>query len=500
LKTSPNSSRVSRWRRARQGFLLGCGVSIVVLLLWSSNAFAQLRLRLSDTYFVPAPVSNNIVLIAIDDATLEAYGRSLTDWSRDIYANLINFLSAAQARVVAFDILFVDHSTGDAELANAIQQARASDARTRTVMPAVGVQQSGVLVAGNQAVRYDEALLPTESLLQVVDYIGYVNTYPDVDGSIRRRPSLIEVNSQVNLSLSLAAYLAYLRIPSAAVSQIVVPHGETLEVTTERSIPVDQYGFWVQNYFGPPYSSSHVTFPVVSMVDVLNGMVDSSLFNDKIVMVGVINASVIVDAYFVPSSTSGRLMSGVEIHANALETLIQNRFLTEQSPSSQVLMIVALSVIASTIYMQFRWYWIVPVALLLLISWVLLTFMLFNSYAVIVNLFHSGLALLFPVLATTGWNISIEVWRRRNTEFLLRSVVESSSQRLSLDRVLQSLADDVRKLLPDSRGGIWLWEDDKRALKKSYEWDSPPQTSEALCLAVLEARSLAGQSRSKKLM
>ncbi|HVA25036.1 MAG TPA: CHASE2 domain-containing protein, partial [Chloroflexota bacterium] len=64
----------------------------------------------------------SIVIAAIDDASLRAYGR-LESWDRGHYADLIRRLKAAGARAVAFDVTFQDPGRGDAQLAAAIRDA-----------------------------------------------------------------------------------------------------------------------------------------------------------------------------------------------------------------------------------------------------------------------------------------------------------------------------------------------------------------------------------------
>ncbi|MBZ0290877.1 MAG: CHASE2 domain-containing protein, partial [Anaerolineae bacterium] len=320
--TTPRFLQRIRWQQVRQGFFLGGLVAFIVLILWFGNLFAEFRLRLNDVFYVPSPVSDSIVIVAIDDASLAAYGVSLTGWSRTIYADLIQVLNAAQARVIAFDVLFGEASEEDEILAEAIRQARTSEARTRIVMPVAGIQRTESTGGSTQSIRFQTALSPTSLLLEAADYAGFVNAFPDIDSTIRRQPSLVEQNGELKLAFGIATYMAYLRIPAAAASQVIEQETGALQIASERVLPVDAFGLWLQNYFGPPYSQAQVTFPVVSLRDVLAGSVDSLLFTDKIVLVGVMNASTVTDWYPVPTSTRGQMMAGVEIHANAVETLI----------------------------------------------------------------------------------------------------------------------------------------------------------------------------------
>jgi signal transduction histidine kinase len=68
------------------------------------------------------------------------------------------------------------------------------------------------------------------------------------------------------------------------------------------------------------FSGDRGTFPLVSAWQVLIGQVDPERFSDRIVMIGV-TAEGLGDDWTTPVSTSGRRMSGIEVHANAIESI-----------------------------------------------------------------------------------------------------------------------------------------------------------------------------------
>jgi len=81
----------------RVGLILGGSLAMLLLLIWAGNLFATLRLRLQDVYFIPAPVSGQVTIVALDDASMEAYGRTPAEWSRTVFADLLQALGAAGA-------------------------------------------------------------------------------------------------------------------------------------------------------------------------------------------------------------------------------------------------------------------------------------------------------------------------------------------------------------------------------------------------------------------
>jgi CHASE2 domain-containing sensor protein/signal transduction histidine kinase len=448
----------SNWRRLRQGVWIGLIAALVVGIIHETGVFTQLRLQATNVYFIRVPVSDQIVIVALDDDSLQRFGRSPAEWPRSLYVDLLEDLGQAGARVIALDILFSEATDLDIELAAAIETVRQSSARPRVIMAAVGVPPTGqaTLSAYPAALRFENQLDPVASLRSTADYLGFVNTFPDADGMVRRQPSIIEIDGQPALPFSLASYLAFLRIPAPAWPQIVTSHDGYLQLTPQRSIPVDVLGFWQHNYFGPPHSRQHQVFPIISLLEILDGQADLRQFTDKIVLVGLANSTGITDQYPVPSAIQGELMSGVEIQAHAIETLLQNRVLQTLSTHTQTLLIGLLAVVAGTIYGFLGWYLKFVVCASLLFAGSAVAFILFAQHNILISLFDGGIALTLPVIFSLGRDITYEINRRRLSEFLLESVSQTTQQQLAAHKILPLIAADVQRILPESSVYIWL--------------------------------------------
>lgn len=453
----------------RLGVLTGCFVAVLLLLMWNSGLFTRIQLGLNDVYFVPSTAETNIVIVALDDASLAQYGRSLTNWPRSIYAHLIDTISAGGARVIAFDVLFYEPTHYDTLIVETITAARQSANRVRFVMPLIGAAPYEQVDPIRPSIHFGSVLRPAPIVRDAVDYLGYVNTFADLDSTVRRQPSLLEGATEQGLSFALSTYLAYLRIPAAAVNQIVVPSSDTLQVAS-ISIPVDENGIWLQNYFGPPATSVKQTFPVYSARAVNDGEVDPAVFEDKVVLVGLMNATGGTDTYTVPSSTDGQLMAGVEIHANAIQSLISNKIPSEQTRTSEAVMIVVLTMLASLSYAHLRWYWELPVAALMAAVIVIVAFMLFTTRLVFINLFFAILSVFTPFVVNQVLEIAQEINRRRKAEFLLQSMAQISQQQMEIERIIPSLAQDISQLLKAQDGAIWLPAPKTGTLLLQHSW------------------------------
>lgn len=439
----------------RIGLAAGFVTSALILFAWLNGFFIGSQLRLNDLFFVASDTSNHIVIIALDNATHNAYGRSLAAWPRTVYADLINTLNQAQARVVAFDILFDQPSEQDQVVVDAIVKARQSDVRTRFIMPQVGADQVITQPTDKPAMNFTNTLVPIPDFTQVVDYVGYVNAFTDVDSVVRRQISLIENRGTTRVSFDIAAYLAWLRIPAAAQSQVLQSSSNHLQVAS-ITIPVDERGLWQQNFFGGPASARLHSFPVYSALDVINGRITSSAFQDKLVLVGLMNTTAATDLYPVPSSTTGQLMAGVEIHAHAIESLLQNRIPFPQSRTSQAIMIASLAFASSLIYVRLKWYWMLPAAAVIVLLLLVISSIRFSTQFEFINLFYALFTVMVSLIINVFVDVALEFNRRNKAEFLLESAMDVSSQHMAIDRILPSIAGDLQRVLKANTGAIRL--------------------------------------------
>ena len=97
-------------------------VSILSILSFPPLEMAEMKLYDANFHFRGAHTPpDDVIIAAIDDKSLERYGR--WPWKRDLIARLVNTLSASEAAVIAFDIIFSEKEKNDAMLADSISRA-----------------------------------------------------------------------------------------------------------------------------------------------------------------------------------------------------------------------------------------------------------------------------------------------------------------------------------------------------------------------------------------
>lgn len=432
LSSPPSRQRVQRYVRplefvARQlirlriGLTLGLLAALIGLVILFGQFFDHTRLYLANLLYTPGTLSNKIAIVAVDDLSLGAYGRSVADWPRTRHAELLDVLNKSGARVVAFDILFLNPADGDSAFAEAISRAAASPARTRTVLAVSG--SGPATFASGQLIGYPDMTQPSAVLMQAAGLTGTVDVFPDSDATVRTIPLAVRSSGitglstdQTWLSLSAAAYLAYLRIPAASVSQVVTIKPGEIDLTPQRHLPVDQYGALRTNFFGGPG-----TFPVYSYQAVHDGLIDPAAFKDKIVLIGALNAVGIADRYLTPIAHNGELLSGVEIHANVIETLLQNRPLSPLSPLGSALLVVGVALGSGALFSQLRWYAILIALISAVALLVLAASLAFSLNQTVISLFDPFVVLGVVTIGALVVNISREYEYRAQTQRLLDS-------------------------------------------------------------------------------
>lgn len=250
------------------------------LIVWFAATGGRLNVVENRIYdvasrLVAPPADDRILIVEIDDPSLRALGR--WPWARSEHARMLDRLATYKPAAVGYDVLFLDRSVGDDALASAMRAAHP------VFLPALAERDAtGRLAASG---------LPPPLLSEAAAGVGTVELEPDGDGLVRRH-----VRWDVGMPSLSSLLLQTVQGKSALHSR-------------------DEAGFII-NYAGPQ------AFHRVSFSSLAAGEVPPSLVKDKLVLVGA-TAAGLGNVENVPAS-AGRLLSGVEIQANILNTQLAN--------------------------------------------------------------------------------------------------------------------------------------------------------------------------------
>jgi adenylate cyclase len=183
-------------------------LALVVGLRVADPTFIEsIRLRYFDTLITSkAPEYIGVSVVNIDEKALEKYGQF--PFSRDIYAAIIRDLYRRNAGLVVFNVLTPDRDRmgRDADYVQALRQYP-------TILPNIGAQQTrnqprqpGSIVVGpykNQIVEYPGIIANIPAVEQAAAGVGIVNTFPEVDGVVRRMPLVVSSDRRLHPGIAM---------------------------------------------------------------------------------------------------------------------------------------------------------------------------------------------------------------------------------------------------------------------------------------------------------
>ncbi len=302
---------------------IGLGLALLLLLLLTAHQgwFLGIQRSLQNYFYDFDQASSEIIIVAIDEDSLsEKKLGSLGSWPREYYAQAIETLNQNGAATIGIDITFPNRSSvgivDDERFKKALQS-------NDNVVLASYYQDGGETIEW-----------PNESIQAADPTFGWINVRLDDDGFVRQIPVFNESDKGVIEAFSLALARTYLNQNPA---DYYVRDG-LFNFSSDIAIPVVsqqdngagyQAHLMYMNYFAKPNQ-----FRRISFADLIEGnLVDSDgepiNFRDKIAIIGP-TAIDLQDDYLSPVS-SGVRMPGVEIHANAVQTVITQQFLQDQS-------------------------------------------------------------------------------------------------------------------------------------------------------------------------
>ncbi len=277
----------------------GSKSSIGIPLLWGFLALTLgkflplLELQMQALFVGWRPAQSpppEIVIVAIDELSLAQTEKF--PWQRKNYALAIDRLMQAGAKVVALDLLFVNPSIYGAEddrkfLATLLRY------QDRLVLA------SSYEVSASQEGKIERRLSPRDIFPQLEQKVeGFVNLPIEADGTIHRLPQLPTGEKTF-------------------VGAILHQAGVTVSPASKYINYLGRAETWVRS--GQQYPFSYLLEQQNWQGILQNGQV----FRDKIVLIGATAPSL----QDIQPSPLGP-MAGVEIHAHALATILQNRSVT----------------------------------------------------------------------------------------------------------------------------------------------------------------------------
>lgn len=274
----------------KKSFLILYFYNFLVLVLFvfalQLSFFTELNILFTDRLQGNIKVRNEIIVVGIDDYSLQEIGS--WPWKRDIFTKAVNNLKNEKPRVVGIDVLFLEKRDGDDTLKSAIQNAG---------FPVVlaSKEAGGILL---------ESYLGGKN--------GFVNFEPDSDGKIRRSFVSQTIIPNCEASFTFVIVKEYLGSKE--------PYGcsEYVSLNKSRKIPRNL-----------SFNYTNGSFTYISFKDLLNGKFFPGFFTNKIVLIGstALDLRSNLNDNFI--DVFGQRISGILIHANIINSFLENKFQTD---------------------------------------------------------------------------------------------------------------------------------------------------------------------------
>src|SRR3984893_13567278 len=345
MSESPSIGHVNQKHfQTKSWLLLNAVLLSVVGLLSLSHPVEELSRRTGDMYFRlrgSQGTSPHVVLILIDDASLERYGR--WPWKRSLLAPVVRAASAEHPKVLGLDILLseTEDETNDRELAKALKDAGNTVLVAKISNSPQGrlwVEPLPLFAQNALAVAHAKAALGPDSICRSVPVREL-----SLDGP--RWAFALEV-ARVASGTSIEDDGHELRIGRRKILTVgTSSHVMVAGVGSEslRFLPIDYRGQIAPGEKSPPFFA-------VSVVDLLNGKAGGQL-QGKAVLIGFGSAEI---GDRIPTPVSDRLpMPGVEIHANLIDAILAGRSLSPLNGWLNLLVLCAFSF--SSTWVVLRW-------------------------------------------------------------------------------------------------------------------------------------------------
>ncbi len=404
----------------KTSFWVVIGISIGAILLANilslTNTVNSLELKLIDMRFDirgPLPLEDSpVVIIKIDDQSDEST-IARWPWPRSYYASIIKNLNEAGAAVIGIDVMLdkpdMSNEASDDSLARALEK------------------YDNVVLVGKmlRSISGDVTEYPPYGKFNKSPW-GLVAVEADIDGFYRKYRVAENYHDSLYASFATLVINRYLG------------NGDSLQLENHSNyylldslhIPKFAENSMLINFHGPAYSFQGYSFDyVIDDEDFdLHEDFDADLFSDpgdvefgiapglkysgelkgKIVLIGATMFE-LHDNFPTPflsvTDSTGHAnpieMPGVELHANAIQTILSQNFLNQLSRTNMVIILLILVVVTFLLTRFLPTLWSSVATLVLIIAFVLFAIFLFTNYNIVIEILNPILVIAFSYVGHT---------------------------------------------------------------------------------------------------
>lgn len=306
------------------------------------------------------PHNDNIVIVAIDDASYEYILEKYGEWPLDraVYAKLTDYIEAQSPKSIAFDLMFVKSVKSSENSDNSLVDIFKKYDNVYTAMnldnqdadlrkPAVLPEKLAVNLLNNSKkidtkyYEFTNCRSIIDGILNSTKNIGMINVLRGDDGVLRQMPLFLNYNGKYYPQLALKVALNSLGLKDKKDFEIT-KNGEL--ILGDKKIPVNKDGSVTLNWYGATETYEHIS--LYKLLKAIEG--DNSYkfdFKDKIVYFGA-TVSSLSDIKTVPVD---KVYPGVEVQVTYVNNLLDNNLIKKTTSAANILITLILVILTVAI-------------------------------------------------------------------------------------------------------------------------------------------------------
>lgn len=288
-------------------------------------------------------VSNDIVIITIDDKSYEGLTQKFGEWPvpRGVYAKLVDDLQKQHPKVITFDLMFVNPMRYMKENDNALisvfekyqnlytainfdnqdRRSRKPIELPEKLMTSV-ISSSKTINFQNEKISFSNCRFILPGIINATSNIGHVNMTRSDDGIVRTLPVFVKYRDDFYPHLGLKTVNEYLNQKYDIYN---IDKNNNLLLNNIK-IPLNNEGFAILNWY-ESQNGKVGGYTTYSLFDVIEAMEQNTLnefdFKDKIILIGTSASSL----YDIKSAPTDKFLPGVGLIATFINNVLDNNFI-----------------------------------------------------------------------------------------------------------------------------------------------------------------------------
>ncbi len=430
---------------------------------------------------VEAEITDRVAMVVIDEQALEAWGQ--WPWPRARLAELLKQIADMGARSVALDFIMAEPdrtslkthpeaperergiapddgaapaapdndailaatlSSGPFVLGYSFQFTEGQPNNTNVHLHPLEMVDIQKPANGAGVLRLPQALGVVgniDRLARAAPYSGFLNGQVDGDGRLRRLPLILRYEQAVYPNLALAALLPTRNDQPVILKQSI--GAQSYLIMGDHAIPIDNNG-----NLRIRFAANRSNLRRITADRVLAGQVDESEIKNRVVLVG-LDASGLVSTY--PTPGDG-LFKAVEVHAQALETVLSGKYIRRHTGIilAEVILAMMVAVLYSLGIARLEFVTTTLIGAVAIVMFWHGSLMLFNSRQML-------LSPLLPVMVIISCGLCLmlfKYWTRQRKARLgmQDALILMKSSQNNLNAIIKTIPDIVFRL--DASGRI----------------------------------------------